>query len=227
MSRRKASKAKNNMPVKSKVRKRTRARILEILKCEGPSEAAELARVVKVSAMAVRQHLYEMNEQSLVTFEEKSGRLGRPAKQWRLTAEADQYFPDAHQDLALNLVEGIRKTFGQEGIEKLLKVRAEGQIKEYKERVKNKGTLRGKLQELAEVRTEEGYMAAVCKVGESDFLLVENHCPICSAARSCTGLCQAELNVFQTVLGENAVVERTEHILSGARRCAYRVSQRK
>ena len=108
MSSRKASEAKNKMPVKSKATKRTRARVLEILKCEGPSEAAELARVVKVSAMAVRQHLYEMNEQSLVTFEEKPGRLGRPAKQWRLTAEADRYFPDAHQDLALNLIEADR-----------------------------------------------------------------------------------------------------------------------
>ena len=55
------------------------------------------------------------------------------------------------------------------------------------------------------------------------FLLVENHCPICAAAASCTGLCAKELEVFQAVLGDEVEVTRTEHIMAGARRCAYRV----
>lgn len=55
------------------------------------------------------------------------------------------------------------------------------------------------------------------------FLLVENHCPICAAAAACTGLCAKELEVFQAVLGEGVEVNRTEHIVAGARRCAYRV----
>ncbi|MEM1241845.1 MAG: transcriptional regulator, partial [Cyanobacteria bacterium P01_H01_bin.26] len=33
-----------------------------------------------------------------------------------------------------------------------------------------------------------------------------------------------ELEVFQAVLGEHVEVERTEHILNGSRRCAYRVA---
>jgi len=33
-----------------------------------------------------------------------------------------------------------------------------------------------------------------------------------------------KLEVFQSALGEDAVVERTEHIVVGARRCAYQVS---
>jgi hypothetical protein len=42
----------------------------------------------------------------------------------------------------------------------------------------------------------------------------------------CTGLCGKELEVFQEVLGEDVRIERTEHIVAGARRCAYRVSSR-
>jgi predicted ArsR family transcriptional regulator len=56
--------------------------------------------------------------------------------------------------------------------------------------------------------------------------LVENHCPICVAAAACTNLCAGELHVFQAVLGEDVAVERTDHILAGARRCAYRISKR-
>lgn len=52
-------------------------------------------------------------------------------------------------------------------------------------------------------------------------IFVENHCPICAAAAACAGVCRSELETFQKVLG--AQVVRQEHILLGARRCAYRV----
>ena len=55
------------------------------------------------------------------------------------------------------------------------------------------------------------------------FLLLENHCPICAAATACQGFCRAELDVFRAVLGPGVSVERTDHILAGARRCAYRI----
>jgi predicted ArsR family transcriptional regulator len=55
------------------------------------------------------------------------------------------------------------------------------------------------------------------------FTLVENHCPICAAASACKGLCDRELSVFERVLGPDCTVERVEHLLSGARRCAYQI----
>jgi len=56
-----------------------------LIKRNGASSAIALARSLKVSAMAVRQHLYALQEQRLVAFEEKSGGVGRPLKEWRLT----------------------------------------------------------------------------------------------------------------------------------------------
>ena len=56
------------------------------------------------------------------------------------------------------------------------------------------------------------------------YLLVENHCPICVAATACQGFCRAELGTFRQVLGPDASVERTEHIVNGDRRCAYRIA---
>jgi len=79
---------------------------------------------------------------------------------------------------------------------------------------------------LAAIRTDEGYMASAKPQGDGSVLLLENHCPICAAAVACTGLCAKELEVFQTVLGKDVAVERTEHIVAGARRCAYRVANR-
>ena len=59
---------------------------------------------------------------------------------------------------------------------------------------------------------------------DGSYLLVENHCPICAAATECQGLCRAELDIFRSVLGGDVEVTRVDHILSGARRCAYRVT---
>lgn len=185
-----------------------------------------LAGELKVSAMAVRQHLYEMQEEGFVSYEERPRRVGRPAKYWKLMGNADRYFPDAHRELASNLIAGVRNAFGAEGVEKLLAVRSEEQVKSYGKRLDKKKMLQEKLRALAAIRTEEGYMAAVHGEGQGGYLLVENHCPICTAARTCSGLCASEIEVFRTVLGGGCRVERTEHILSGARRCAYRVVER-
>ena len=77
------------------------------------------------------------------------------------------------------------------------------------------------MDELVRLRSQEGYMAACEDPGDGTLLFVENHCPICAAATSCQGFCRAELSVFRAVLGPGVEVERAEHILAGARRCAY------
>ena len=56
--------------------------------------------------------------------------------------------------------------------------------------------------------------------------LVENHCSIAQAARFCPKLCAGELSLFRAALGDDVSVERVEHILSGDRCCAYRISER-
>jgi len=195
-----------------------------LLKRNGASSAAALARSLKVSAMAVRQHLYMLQEQRLVAFEEKSGGVGRPLKQWRLTKAADHFFPDAHAELAVSLVNGIRSSFGKVGLEKIVLGRTISQIASYNSKLEGLGGLQAKIRALARFRTDEGYMAEVVHETTSSWLLIENHCPICSAASVCTGLCSGELEVFSTVLGPGVRLERTEHLLSGSRRCTYRIT---
>ncbi len=207
---------------------RTRRGLIERLKQDGAQDAGTLAETLGVSAMAVRQHLYALEGEGLVTFEEEARPVGRPAKLWRLTPDADRFFPDGHAELTLHLLAALRETFGEAGMEKLLAARTAEQIAAYRGRIKPTDPLKSRLEALARIRTEEGYMAAVeaeSGTGGGGFLLVENHCPVCAAARTCQGLCASELEVFRRVLGPDVTVERSDHILAGARRCAYRVSK--
>lgn len=210
--------------------KRSRRAIIDRLKQDGPQDAAGLARRLGISAMAVRQHLYELEAEGLVTHEAEarpagSKVLGRPAKLWALTPAADRFFPDGHAEFTVGLIHSMKQAFGAEGLDKLLKLRAKEQVAHYRARLDRQPSLPKKLQALAEMRTAEGYMAEVQKAN-GGFLLIENHCPVCSAAAACTNLCNMELEVFQKALGRDVAVKRIDHILAGARRCAYLVTRR-
>lgn len=204
----------------------SRRQIAELLKRHGPQDAASLAERIGISAMAVRQHLYALVDERLVTFDETPRPRGRPAKLWRLTADANRMFPDAHAELTVSLVTSLGEAFGSDGVERLLEVRTRRQIESYREKLPKRAALPRMLEALAIIRTDEGYMAEVIPASNSTYLFVENHCSICAAATACMGLCASELTVFRTVLGEGVTVERTEHILAGDRRCAYAIRRK-
>ena len=203
---------------------RTRRAIVHLLKQEGALDAQTLAARLQLSAMAVRQHLYALQDERLVTYHEVPRPVGRPAKLWQLTPAADRLFPEAYAELTVSLLASVTEAFGAAGLERLLDVRTRQQIAAYDQQMAGQTTLRQRVETLAAMRTDEGYMAEVQAQADGSFLLLEKHCPICAAAVACTGLCGKELEVFRAVLGPNVVIERTEHILLGARRCAYRVS---
>jgi predicted ArsR family transcriptional regulator len=211
---------------KKSARVRTRRTITQLLKQEGPLDAATLAARLQLTAMAVRQHLYALQDEQLVTYQEVPRPVGRPAKLWQLTSAADRLFPEAYAELTLSLITSVTKAFGKAGLEQLLVMRTREQIEAYRQRIPDHYPTAQRLETLAVIRTEEGYMAEVQAQADGTFLLLENHCPICVAATACTGLCTQELDVFQAVLGSDVSVERIEHLVAGARRCVYRVASR-
>jgi predicted ArsR family transcriptional regulator len=203
---------------------RTRRAIINLLKQSGSMDSKELSERLGVSAMAVRQHLYALQDEHLVTYQEESRAMGRPVKLWQLTPDADRLFPDGYAELTISLINSVKEAFGEAGLDQLLDVRTRHQIAAYQAQIPIYEELQQKLEALATLRTDEGYMAQIQSKDDGSFLLIENHCPICAAATACTSLCARELEVFQRVLGQGVTVKRTEHIVAGARRCVYQVS---
>lgn len=202
---------------------RTRTRLLNTLKASGPQTAVDLAKGLKVTSVAVRQHLDGLLDEDLVTFEDQKGSVGRPKRVWSLSAKGHGQFPDNHSALILGLLGGVSDLFGDEGIDKLIAHR-EAQSRDcYSKAVDAETDLGGKVRALAGLRSREGYMAEVETDGDG-FLLIENHCSICAAATACQGFCRSELSLFKSVLGKGVAVERQEHLLSGDRRCVYRIA---
>lgn len=202
----------------------TRRAIVKLLKTEGPLDSARLATRLKLTPMAVRQHLYALEREKLVTAEERPVPLGRPAKYWHLTRAANRLFPDAYAELTVALLDAVGTALGASGIQKVLGSRCSAQRAAYQARIDPRARLDQKVRELARIRTEEGYMAEVRR-DAGGFLFVENHCPICAAAEACQGFCSTELDLFRAVLGPDVTIARTEHLLAGDRRCVYTIRQ--
>jgi predicted ArsR family transcriptional regulator len=198
-------------------------RLVERLKRVDSATAGELASAFALTDTAVRQHLEQLQASGLVRRIDGSAQgRGRPAARWQLTAAADAEFPDRHVDLTVDLIESIRSELGDQALERVVDGRARRQAEQYRTIV-GTGSVVVRVRRLADQRTVEGYVAEAIPDGH-DVLLVEHHCPVCSAATACTSLCRTELEVFQHALGDDVTVRREQHLLSGDHRCAYRIS---
>jgi predicted ArsR family transcriptional regulator len=200
------------------------ARVLYSLKSRGPLGTEELACVLGITKVGTRQHLAKLHDDDLVAYEERSGEVGRPKRIWRLTAKGHARFPDTHGDLTVSLIDGIRSVFGAAGLDRLIQARQETMVAGYRQVLEQLADLNDRVHALARLRTMEGYMAQAKRQRDGSFLLIEDHCPICAAAQACQGFCRSELEVFGAAFGADVSVTREEHLLSGARRCVYRIA---
>ncbi|WP_413529341.1 helix-turn-helix transcriptional regulator [Rahnella inusitata] len=207
---------------KNDIRQSVAEHILTLLKTRGELQASDAGHLLGTTGEAARQQFVKLAKDGLVEAKSVSQGVGRPTQFWQLTAQGHAHFPDAHADLTVQLLQLIRTSLGDSALEQLITSRENLTLENYRQAMAGADCLEDRLQRLTEIRTREGYMADWTPQEDGSYLLVENHCPICAAAATCQGFCRAERDVFSSVL--EAHVERTEHILQGARRCAYVVS---
>ena len=204
--------------------KAARDAILFQLKSLGEAQAEMLARRLGISVQAVRQRLERLLTENLVAFSDHAHGRGRPRRLWSLAPGTASLFPDTHAQLTVDLIGTIRSELGETALAKLLERRREQVTASYRKGLAREPDIGRKLTALADMRSAEGYMARVEVLADEVFLFVEDHCPICAAAMSCQGFCRIELRVFRDLLGPDWHIEREDHLLTGARRCTYRIN---
>ncbi|MCS3422053.1 MULTISPECIES: helix-turn-helix transcriptional regulator [Rahnella] len=209
----------NDLENKNDVRQSVAERLMTLLKTRGEMQASDAGHLLGTTGEAARQQFVKLAKDGLAEAKAVSQGVGRPAQYWQLTAKGHAHFPDAHADLTVQLLQLIRTSLGESALDQLITSRESQTLDNYRQAMKGANSLEERLQRLTAIRTREGYMADWTLQKDGSYLFVENHCPICAAATTCQGFCRAERDVFRDVLEAN--VERTEHILQGARRCAY------
>ncbi|MBW0297065.1 helix-turn-helix transcriptional regulator [Shewanella xiamenensis] len=202
---------------------KTTDKIIQLLKLHGPLTAKTLAEELALTTMGVRQHLQALEEAGDVDIEDRVEGRGRPTRYWGLTEQSRTHFADRHSELSLQLIDSVKTIFGDQGLDKLIEHREQTAMQQYRSAMQGMTDITSRLTKLVELRTLEGYMATQ-EQADGVFWLLENHCPICSAATKCQNFCRSELQQFQQLFADIATVSREEHIIDGARRCAYRIA---
>lgn len=199
-------------------------KFLILLKTRGPQPTAVVASELGISNEGARFQLTKLSEDGLVSCRSVSKGVGRPTLIWELTDKGLTRFPNTHAELTVQLIDNVIDTLGEEALQAIIENREKKVAARYQQALTGAVTMEEKLTRLAAIRNQEGYMSEWAAT-ENGFVFIENHCPICAAAKQCKNFCQAEFATFQQLLGNEVHINRTEHIVNGARRCVYEISE--
>lgn len=200
----------------------TRQEVLNAIKIRGPKTADDLASLLGISPVAVRQHVSALEAEGYIQTSIERRGLGRPVHRYSLTQRGDETFPRNYDELAFSILDEVKALYGEEALEQILIARRKRAAAMLRARL-NGLAPRERLAELIQVQNKTGYMAQADEK-EDCIVLREHNCPICQVAQNYPAACREELELFREVLGPECTVEVQESIGDGARSCAYRIT---
>lgn len=200
----------------------TQRRILALLKREGDQSVGELAGILGLAAETVRGHLNSLAAEGLAR---RSGRRkkgpGRPEILYGLTGRAEDLFPHEEGRLLRDLTEFLTDRGHRDVLESFFEARVADQREDARGRLEGL-TGRERLDEVAALLTEEGFMAEVVEDEEGEPRLRLCHCPLKEMVAVSRLPCRAEIGFIEELLGQS--LQRTEYMPEGDHSCSYRAT---
>jgi DeoR family suf operon transcriptional repressor len=203
-----------------------RRTVLYAVRRRGEATVEEIADQLAMTASGARQHLNALMADGLVEateFEPDEPRRGRRTIVYSATEAANVHFPKAYGELTNELLGYVRDA-DPDLIAAIFARRREHRIAGATARLGHLPTLGRKVAELARILDEDGYFARAEEVVPGVFHLVEHNCAIWAVAQRYGHACESEIDFIRSVLPD-AEVRRVEHMVAGARRCAYEIRE--
>ena len=208
---------------------RTRDAVARLVQQGGPQTAAALAEQLDLSAAAIRRHLEALVADGVLTeVRAKPGSSGahrgrgRPARRYALTDQGRSRFGHAYDELAATALRQLRDAAGEQALVAFADDRASRLTQNLRERLADQPVTdsRQKAELVAEVLTEEGYVASAAPAGRG-IQICQHHCPVVHVAAEFPELCEAETRALAEALGTN--VQRLATIAHGDGVCTTHV----
>jgi predicted ArsR family transcriptional regulator len=198
--------------------------VLYALKRCGEATVETVAAALDITISGARQHLTALADEGLVVVAEKPrqpGVRGRASRLYRLAPAAEPLFPKAYGELTNELLDYLSDEDGAL-VEILFHKRRDSRIGRARARLEGRSLAR-RVAELAEILTEDGYLADWERLAGRRFRITEHNCAIRVVAGQHPQACSSEIEFLRAVLPD-ATVERTSHIVAGAPHCAYEIT---
>lgn len=201
----------------------TRGGILDHLKRLGRATIPELAERLELNVETVRGHLRVLGKERWVrrAGERRRGR-GRPEILYELESRSEGLFPNRESRILRDLVRHLQQAGQGDEVDRFFDGWVERRREDALARVEG---LEGeeRLERVAEILTEQGFMAEIRRDAEGGTSLRLCHCPMRGVVDVTRAPCRAELGFVRELLGER--LARVTYIPAGEGSCSYRVGE--
>jgi predicted ArsR family transcriptional regulator len=178
----------------------------------------ELCKILGITSMAVRRHIASLQKDGLIESRIVRQSRGRPTYRYKLTDKAESLFPSGFHNLATDLLDLVYEQTGHKGVMALLTRRNDRLAEKLRVRVENKEP-RQRVEEVAKIFTEFGYMTEWEPLPDGNFIIYQRHCAVHDLANQYRQLCVLEPKLMENLLGMK--VTREQYILKNDPVCGY------
>ena len=194
----------------------TRGKVLSLLRW-GPRTVNELADELGLTDNAVRLHLSGLERDGLIQQEGVRRGASKPSNIYRLSSEAESFFPKAYATVLTEVLGFVREQQGEAGLETFL--RSVGRRAGERARA-GSPELRARVDAAVALLSELGGLAEV-KQDEEGFLIQGYSCPLAAIVGSNPEACALAEELISGVVGApvHECCDRTN-----SPRCSFRVS---
>jgi predicted ArsR family transcriptional regulator len=199
-------------------RRGTREQIMVHLRRRGRLSAPQLADLLGLTTVGVRRHLVLLERDGMVTASTEKPRRGRPTAVYRLTDAGLETFPRHYDEIAREAL-AFLKDEDAAAFRRFLALRNDSLAADFGARVEG-ATVEERAAALAEVLTQQGYMAEVEQT-PGGLRLCQHNCTVEHLASELPDLCASETRLFERLLG--APVSREATIARGGVRCVTQI----
>ena len=201
----------------------TRRRLLAVLRKRPGSTAADLAADLGLTGAAVRRHLDALASEGLIEETPPAHRgVGRPPRAWRLSAAGMETFPRRYDVVATELLDDLA-AHDPDTLAAVFDRRTAALVAEYRSVLTGLQDLAARVDALARLRDEAGYVAECETADDGSPVLTEHNCAVHRVAERHPLVCASELTLFREVLGPDVEVDRVAHAMGGDACCSYSV----
>lgn len=202
----------------------TRERVLNLIISDGPISAAELAKVMGLTAAGVRRHftfLEENGQIEVFTDARPAGARGRPSRKYVATSDAHGQISGAYAGIATEVLEFLEQVAGPQAVEDFATARLSAMAARYEPFITASDPAE-RVEQLAQQLSNDGFAASVRPVEGIPMLqLCQGQCPVQHVATQFPQLCDAESRVFSELLGVHT--QRLVTLAGGGHVCTTNV----
>jgi predicted ArsR family transcriptional regulator len=199
--------------------------ILTHLKRNGPRSLAEIASWLGVSRVAALRHLRSLEEDGYLERSYRREGVGRPRAYFALTDRSTRLFPHNYTALSVAAFQFLERRLGRSAVVELLQERSHETAGRIRAAIPRGAPLLECVRRLAQLRSQEGYMAEVGARTSTGVELREHNCPVLAIADRYPEACEIERRMFESVLGGK--VSTSHRVVAGDPVCRFWIRARK